>query len=61
MTELVKKLFSKKEETSAFSEFFITSKSKEKARIFKEAARKANEDQKKIVEEYETSFANKKN
>ncbi len=39
-------------ETSSFSDFFLHSSQKEKFRVFQEAARRANEDQRELVEEY---------
>ena len=39
-----------KEKTGSFAEFFLHASDKEKKRVFEDAARRANEDQRALVE-----------
>ena len=52
MTETILKFFGlqKEKQTSEFSRFFREASSKEKKRVFMDVARKASEDQRKIME-----------
>lgn len=52
MTEAILKLFGlhKKKQTSEFSRFFREASSSEKKRVFLDVARRASEDQRKIMD-----------
>ncbi len=51
MITYIKNLFNKeKTEKKSLAEFFLHATSKEKERVFTEAARKANEDQRKLLD-----------
>lgn len=42
------------QDTNDFSEFFLNASAREKKKLFIEVARLANEDQRKLIERYET-------
>ena len=52
MKTLLNKLFSKDAKGGDFSAFFNSASSREKKRLFKEVIKKANEDQRALVEGY---------
>ena len=55
---MLKDLFSKKEKKDTeFSRFFREASSGEKKKVFTEVLRKATEDQKKVMQKYDTKIA----
>ncbi|MBI2410776.1 MAG: hypothetical protein HYV32_02715 [Candidatus Kerfeldbacteria bacterium] len=51
MKKLLSKIFSQKEtKTDPFSDFFRNTDSRHKTKVLKKVARKANEDQRKLIE-----------
>ena len=49
---ILNRFFKEKYKKNDFSSFFNDASSREKKKLFKEVVRKANEDQKTLVEEY---------
>jgi len=60
MVKKILKFFSRKntKPSSAFSDFFSESSSREKTKVMKDTARVANEKQKELVDRYEKVFDN---
>jgi len=60
MVKKILKFFSRKntKSSSAFSDFFSESSSREKTKIMKDTAKVANEKQKELVDRYEKVFDN---
>ena len=61
MMRLICKLFgytpnNKAEKTTGFSEFFTNAGSAEKKKIIEQAVKKANNDQKELIEKYDRKF-----
>lgn len=60
MRNFVTNLFKKStKDTSAFSDFFTEYSQEEKEKILEEAVKKANEDQRKIIEGHDKELAQK--
>ena len=53
MMQLLKKLFVSKPEKKDFSSFFRNASPEEKKKMMEDVARKANQDQRDLVEQYE--------
>lgn len=53
MVKLLKKLFTSKPEKKDFSSFFRNASQEEKTKMMEDVARKANQDQRDLVEQYE--------
>jgi hypothetical protein len=61
MMRLIYKMFGytpndKVEKTAGFSEFFTNTGSAEKKKIIEQAVKKANDDQKELIEKYDRKF-----
>lgn len=54
---LLKILGIKEPETKGISEFFANAKSAEKKKIIEQAAKKANQDQKDLIERYDRKYS----
>lgn len=52
MMQLLKKLFASKPEKKDFSSFFRNASQAEQKKLLEDVARKANQDQRQLVEEY---------
>jgi hypothetical protein len=53
MKTLLKKIFAKKPAKDTFGDFFLRTPAEEQNKILRDVARKANEDQRSLIREYE--------